>query len=157
MQDLTGVVTHRAAKHSRLRLTNLTWFVAVCISSTSIHSSRALVGIIRNTLASQKRLFAFLTQPLGTSLWLWPRGGDPGLMRALLNRPALLWTMLTGHAVLWDPCLVQPLLQRPSCLAQAQRRGLLRGPVLLEHPALLRAALNSPGQMMKLRTMARIM
>ena len=68
MQALTSVVTHRAAKHSRLRLTNLTWFVAVCISS--IHSSRAFVGIIRNRLAGQERLFAFLTQPLGTSLWL---------------------------------------------------------------------------------------
>ena len=159
MQALTAIVTHRAAKHSCLHLTNLTWFVAVCISSISIHSSRVLVGIIRNTLAGQNRLFTFMTQPLGTSLWLWLRGGDPGLLRALLSRPALLRAMLIGHVLLWDPCLVQPLLQSqalPSCLARVQRHGLARGSVPLECPALLRALLNSPCLMMKLRTVARI-
>jgi len=133
--------------------------VAVCISSISSRSSWALVGIIRTKLVSQKRLFAFLTQPLGTSLWLWPRGGDPALLRALLRRPALLRAMLTGHALLWDPCLLQPLLQSPalpSCLAWVQRCGMLRGSVLLEHPALLRALVNSPCKMMKLGTTARM-
>ena len=139
----SGCYTHRAAKHSCLRLTELTWFVAVRISvHISLHSSRALVGNIRNTLASQKRLLAFLTQPMGAPLWLRLRGGDPGLLRALLcrpallrallsrpallmlrallSRPALLRALLTGHALLWDPCLVQPLLQGPAlpcCLA----------------------------------------